>query len=389
MSDPPAPPRLGDPIPWFSASSVSGARIDIHVDAGRYVVLSFIGEAIDRNTYVDRRIGMLLRQPKLFGEDHILCYAILSGRRPDHSFYRGVRKEGFDVLVDEDGALAAQLGVTAVPHTIVLDPLLRVIASIPHDHPDGHANMLHKLLAELPPPELHGGVRQNAPVLIVPRVFEFELCDFLVNYHVQAGGTDSGFLLDKNGVTSTVTDYRLKRRTDVLIRDADLVREVRSRIVRRLAPEIERAFSFKVTRMDRYLLARYSSQTGDHFFRHRDNRNAAAAHRRFALTINLNAEKASYEGGDLRFPEYGKDLYRPPTGGAVVFSCGLLHEVLPVTRGDRFAFVAFLYGEEDALVRARANERLAEGERQYRGNDDLLVQPEERPAPAEDGSAQA
>ena len=49
-----------------------------------------------------------------------------------------------------------------------------------------------------------------------------------------------------------------------------------------------------------------------------------------------------YEGGDLRFPEYGIDLYRPPTGGAIVFSCSLLHEVLPVTKGRRFVFLTFL-----------------------------------------------
>ena len=49
------------------------------------------------------------------------------------------------------------------------------------------------------------------------------------------------------------------------------------------------------------------------------------------MTINLNAD--DYEGGDLRFPEFGPRTYRAPTGGAVVFSCSLLHEATPVTRG--------------------------------------------------------
>jgi hypothetical protein len=48
------------------------------------------------------------------------------------------------------------------------------------------------------------------------------------------------------------------------------------------------------------------------------------------VTINLNAEE--YDGGDLRLPEFGRQAYRAPTGGAVVFSCSLLHEALPVTR---------------------------------------------------------
>ena len=59
------------------------------------------------------------------------------------------------------------------------------------------------------------------------------------------------------------------------------------------------------------------------------------------------------EGGDLQFPEFGRRTYRPPTGGAVVFSCSLLHEATPVTRGTRFAFLPFLYDEEGARIRER------------------------------------
>lgn len=370
-----ARPGLGDPAPWFSASTLSGARIDIHVDAGRYLLLTFMGAPAEAGGATDPRLGELMLRRSLFREEHIVCYGIVNAPPAERSRFRLIRRPGIDFLADYDDALARLFGVAGTPWTFVLDPMLRVIASIPYDHPDGHANILHKLLDSLPPPERHAGVALFAPVLVVPRVFEFELCDSLVDYHRRAGGTDSGFLLDKDGVTSTVSAYGFKRRTDCLIRDPEFVNELRSRIVRRLLPAIERAFSFKATRMDRYLIARYSGETGDHFFRHRDNLNAGAAHRRFALTINLNAEEANYQGGDLRFPEFGTTAYRPPTGGAIVFSCGLLHEVTPVTRGERFAFLAFLYGEEDARVRAKANANLAAGERQYAGDDDLLFAP--------------
>lgn len=62
--------------------------------------------------------------------------------------------------------------------------------------------------------------------------------------------------------------------------------------------------------------------------------------RKLAVTINLNT--GDYEGGDLRFPEYGPELIQPPRGGAVVFSCLMLHEVLPVTSGERFVLLMFL-----------------------------------------------
>jgi predicted 2-oxoglutarate/Fe(II)-dependent dioxygenase YbiX len=144
---------------------------------------------------------------------------------------------------------------------------------------------------------------------------------------------------------------------------------IRSQMVRRLVPEIERFFQFEATRMDRYVVSCYDSAVGGHFHRHRDNLNAGAAHRRFALSINLNSD---YDGGDLIFPEFGRRTYRAPVGGAVLFSCGALHQVMPVTRGKRYAFLAFLYGEADVAKREANNARLHDGEERYDGSWDRL-----------------
>ena len=48
-----------------------------------------------------------------------------------------------------------------------------------------------------------------------------------------------------------------------------------------------------------------------------------------------------FDGGELVFPEYSAVKVRPPTGAAAVFSCSLLHEALPVTRGRRFVLTTF------------------------------------------------
>ena len=34
-----------------------------------------------------------------------------------------------------------------------------------------------------------------------------------------------------------------------------------------------------------------------------------------------------------------------------MFSCSILHEATPVTRGERFAFLPFLYDEAAAVIR--------------------------------------
>jgi predicted 2-oxoglutarate/Fe(II)-dependent dioxygenase YbiX len=218
-----------------------------------------------------------------------------------------------------------------------------------------------------------------APALMVPRVFSFELCDFLIKFYEEQGGVDSGFQLDVSGKTTTVSNHRLKRRSDVPVVAPEVRDLVRGQIVRRLLPEIERYFQFRATRMDRYVIACYDSEVGGHFHRHRDNVNAGAQHRRFAVSINLNS---SFEGCDLMFPEFGRKVYRPPEGGALVFSCGALHQVTPVTTGRRYAFLAFLYGEEDVKLREANNARLHAGEMQYTGSEDRLF-PEDAPSELE------
>ena len=55
-----------------------------------------------------------------------------------------------------------------------------------------------------------------------------------------------------------------------------------------------------------------------------------------------------------------------------MFSCGALHEVTPITRGRRYAFIPFLYGEADAALRHDNNARLHDSEALYSGEDDRL-----------------
>ena len=95
-------------------------------------------------------------------------------------------------------------------------------------------------------------------------------------------------------------------------------------------------------RFEGFTIACYDAATGGVFRAHRDNLSPATAHRRFALSLNLNA---GYEGGYLRFPEYGPHLYRPAAGGALVFACSHLHEVTEVRQGRRFVLLSFLFSE--------------------------------------------
>jgi predicted 2-oxoglutarate/Fe(II)-dependent dioxygenase YbiX len=242
------------------------------------------------------------------------------------------------------------------PQTVVLDPSMRTLAVISHEgEPANHVPQLLQQLKGYPAVRALSGF---APVLVVPHVFEPEFCRTLIGLYEQHGGQESGFMRDIDGKTVGVTDYGHKRRMDYDITDQQVIRGAQIRLHRRLVPEIKKAYQFNATRIERHIVACYDATTGGHFRAHRDNTTKGTAHRRFAVTINLNAEE--YEGGDLRFPEFGPRLYRASTGGAVVFSCSLLHEATPVTRGKRYAFLPFLYDEEAAKIR-QANQQFVAG----------------------------
>ena len=88
------------------------------------------------------------------------------------------------------------------------------------------------------------------------------------------------------------------------------------------------------------MISCYDPARGDYFRPHRDNLSPENADRIFALTFNLKTD--DYTGGELVFPEYGPNKYRPANGGSVVFSCSLTHEALPASAGRRFALLIFL-----------------------------------------------
>ncbi len=176
--------------------------------------------------------------------------------------------------------------------------------------------------------------------------------DRLVEHYERTGGTDSGFTrTDEKGHTEAVHDHDHdhKRRKDLTL-EGPLRRELADRVQRRLVQEIHRAFQLRATRVERWIVACCEAETGGHFKAHRDNTTQATAHRRFAVTINLDD---GFDGGELRFPEYGSRTYRAGEGDALVFSRSLLHEVTPVTAGRRFCTLPFLRDEAAEEIRVR------------------------------------
>jgi len=340
------PLEPGDPAPWFVAPSPSNPKFAFSATTGRYILLGFMPPSGPRR---DAAFNAFQAHRARFDDEHLSAFLVLR----DAASIAQARNQrpGLRWFLDAEGRVSRLYGALddrggEHPYWLLLDPTHRTLATIAFDDLDE----LYARIEALPPVDDYAGAELRAPVLILPRVLEPELCQRLIATYEAQGGAPSGVMRDVDGRTVGVLDD-FKRRRDLFLHEKPIQDELMSRIRKRLTPAIERVFQFTATRLERYLVACYDAADGGYFRPHRDNETLATAHRRFAVSINLNAE--DFEGGDLRFPEFGRRTYRPPTGGAVVFCCSLQHEATPVTRGRRYAFLPFLYDEAGQAIRER------------------------------------
>lgn len=351
----------GDPVPWFRAKALSGSdTYAFDVAAGRHILMLFLGTG--RIAECSEALRLVAERRAAFDDERACFYGITVDPADVAEGRISQILPGIRWFLDYDRSVSRLFGAiegedSYRPHWLLLDPTLRVLGSFPLERGEAAFAALEDAAGR--------PFRQDwAPVLMAPDILEPALCRKLIALHQRDGGEESGFMRDVGGKTVLLTDPFHKRRRDFTIEDPALLQALKVRIRHRLAPLIERAFQFRATRMERYLIGCYDPDSGGWFRPHRDNTTRGTAHRRFAVTINLNAD--DYEGGDLRFPEYGQRTYRPPTGGAVVFSCSMLHEATPVAGGRRYAFLPFLYDEEAADLREKNNHYLDEGIGDYR-----------------------
>jgi peroxiredoxin len=356
----------GEPAPWFSQRSTGNPRFVFDTAAGRYIVLCFFGSAGEPGGR--KAVGSVLANRDLFDDDRAAFFGVSNDPADESEKRIAESLPGIRYFLDFDGTVSKLYGVMpreAEPGKpaplrrmwVLLDPTLRVMAMFPVDAGGGGAP-LFALLRTLPPPQAYAGLELQAPVLFLPNVFEPAFCKGLIDVYEAHGGEESGFMREIDGKTIAIHDHGHKRRRDYNLEDQKLIDATRDRIRRRIVPEILKVHNFKVTRMERYLVGCYTAEDGGHFRAHRDNTTKGTAHRRFAVSINLNAE---FEGGEVSFPEYGPRSFKPPPGGAVVFSCALLHAVSKVTAGRRYACLPFLYDDEAAKIREANDQFLGEG----------------------------
>ena len=159
-------------------------------------------------------------------------------------------------------------------------------------------------------------LNQIAPVLVLPSVLDSADCArLLALIPAEAPPAGSSGIAEK-----TAAD------------------EITKLLLRRIGPEIEKAFSFDDFSIDSLSL-RWDDSTAPGE-RRREINDPGVEGRPFQLAIDLDS--GGYEGGAISFPEYGPHTYRTGTGGAIIHAGVLLRELAPVVTGRRRLLTATL-----------------------------------------------
>lgn len=363
----------GDPAPIFVGRSTVNPEFKFDMAGGRFVLLAFLGTLADAQAAGALR---LIREIATAFDDTKLAFfgVIASARDAETEAFKDIARS-HRFFLDYDGAISRAYGSAPIdadgprdqmPYQrrwVLIDPMLRIVAVVPFRQDGADLDAVRDLVLALPPLQRFTGLEVHPPILMLPDVFEPELCRRLIGLYDAHGGVESGYMRERDGKTVPAYDTGHKRRADYTIEDPELIKELQAKIKRRVVPEIAKAHQFTATRMERYIVGCYDSSSGGHFRAHRDNTTKGTAHRRFALSVNLNGD---FDGGEVSFPEFGPRSFKAPPGGGVVFSCSLMHAVSRVTRGRRYAFLPFLYDEEAAKLREANSRFLADTLGSYR-----------------------
>ncbi len=341
---PPLRPPLaaGDIAPSCALPALDGSIVDLRGDdiAGNSMVILFCPKFLPAVVEAVAGVSAALRSFAALGA-RVFAVTLEPAKAA------AAQEMPFPVLRDRDGEVfrAFNANTRDLPTIVVLRPNQHVLAILkaPPQAQAGEALALIERLAAERRPVL---MTPHPPVLIVPDVLSAADCRRLVTVYETRGQT---FMPPGAGIDYIGTDYKMRipeygrgDRIDHWIVDKDTETLLRQRIELRLLPEIAKAFQYRVTRWERLRIGCYEGQRGGELHGHRDDVEPTP-YRRFAMSINLNL--AEFTGGELRFPEFGDQRYRPENGAAIVFSSSLLHEALHVTSGRRLVLLAFLFGD--------------------------------------------
>jgi len=153
------------------------------------------------------------------------------------------------------------------------------------------------------------------------------------------------------GKVGTNINYAKKIRSDATVRRKEC-KYLDEKIFKK-QDELNCIFGSCIEYREQWKVGHYigSSETGGHYIQHRDTQGSGSSmhYRKISIVIMLS-DPGDYEGGELHFSELDKKI-KLEKGSVIFFDPNLLHGVQPVTAGERFVFISFLFDSEGAKMK--------------------------------------
>lgn len=206
----------GESATWFAGRTATKPSFHFDTIAGQYIVLCFFQSAGLESS--KRLLAQILQRRALFDDENLAFFGVSTDAIDELQSRVADALPGVRYFWDFDRAISRLYGAAPVDPavidaslyrrvTYVLDERLRAVATLPfQDDPDAHAARLFKILDSLPPLAPPCAASIQAPVLVVPRILEPEICRKLIGYYEQHGGKDSRIMREVSGKTVEVHD---------------------------------------------------------------------------------------------------------------------------------------------------------------------------------------
>jgi hypothetical protein len=346
------PISIGDPIPWVTVRQLPDGAVNTEQLGGTRILLLFLGSvfAAPSRAIFEALAARLPALDAVTKAHNIGIVPVFADGASIRHPAVGAFAAREPALWDERLVLHRAFGVAAGGEVRIAafetDRQLIVRAAFGCDDPASFVDRIVAAIASPPRPE----AAARAPVLVVPGVLNAAECRALTDEMRGGETTPSGYMLrHPDGKYYEVLDAARKSRTDHLIPPGSpLYTSLLARLEKRVFSLMRRQFQFEVRGIERLLLACYAAGAAGHFAKHRDY-SGPDYHREFGITINLND---GFGGGELSFPEFG-EAHKPGPGDAIVYSGALMHQVEPVTSGERYCLLSFLMGARGLAVLER------------------------------------
>jgi predicted 2-oxoglutarate/Fe(II)-dependent dioxygenase YbiX len=349
--------EIGDILPPLNGTGADGSLVELSDDslAGRPLLLIFLRDP--NHPKVEAGLARLAAWSERLAGLGCATFVFLPLLPTQALAYLQANELPFDGLADTGMTAIRPLAPALFEaHGPVLVSVLcrpnRHVQAVITDADADHGDLVCAHIETMAAQRARRAGDYHPPVLMVPDVLSPADCQRLMTVFAMQGNTYVDSAHGGQGQTQdykmSIPDYGRNDRVDHWVINKDTSNFIAQRCGQRVIPEIKKAFQYQISKFERFRIGRYQALDSAEGLvgsahGHRDDSELQVAHRRFACSVNLNAE--SFEGGGLIFPEYGGQEYSPRTGEALVFSSSLLHQVMPVTRGTRFVLLSFLFGD--------------------------------------------